>query len=181
MSKQFYFKQFSLVSMQFSSIWAINRTLSGATTPGQSRSGSDSNEWVLCIPQSSSITGASPSGCLVSYIQDTCCGSGLGLTPLQRCSQSILQPQPTGQWTELTNSKIHIYLLTLKHAEWVAVLASNFLPIWYLNRRAQKLVDYQLSRMTEKFVFLPKPSQRSYRPFRSEHPPWCKTFLCLYV
>ena len=54
MSKQFYFKQFSFVlvrslniktvlfqviqfsiSTQFSSIWPINRALSGATTPGQ--------------------------------------------------------------------------------------------------------------------------------------------------
>ena len=34
---------------------------------GQSEPGSDSNEGVLHIPQSSSITGASPSDCLVSY------------------------------------------------------------------------------------------------------------------
>ena len=32
-------------------------TLSGATTPGQSGTGSGGNEWVFCIPQSSSITG----------------------------------------------------------------------------------------------------------------------------
>ena len=42
-------------------------TLSGATTPGQSKPGSDGNKEVLCILQSSSITGASPSDCLVSY------------------------------------------------------------------------------------------------------------------
>ena len=46
------------------------------------------------IPQSSSIAGTSPSDCLVSY-QDT--RGGGGLTPLQRCSQYIRQPQPTGQ------------------------------------------------------------------------------------
>ena len=34
---------------------------------GHSRPGSDGNEGVLCIPQSSSITGTSPSDCLVSY------------------------------------------------------------------------------------------------------------------
>ena len=45
--------------MQFSSIWPIDRTLSGATTPGQSGPRSDGNERVLCIPQSSSITGTS--------------------------------------------------------------------------------------------------------------------------
>ena len=51
--------------MSNNSIWPIDKTLSGATTPGQS--GPGSNEWVLCIPQSSSITEASPSVCLVSY------------------------------------------------------------------------------------------------------------------
>ena len=45
----------------------IDRTLSGATTPGQSGPGSDGNKGVLCIPQSSSITEASPSNCFVSY------------------------------------------------------------------------------------------------------------------
>ena len=56
----------STVWMSNSSIWAIDRTLSGATTPSQSGPGSDGNEGVLCIPQSSSITGASPSDSLVS-------------------------------------------------------------------------------------------------------------------
>ena len=53
--------------MQFSSIWPIDRTLQGATTPGQSWPGNDGNEGVLCIPQISSITGISLSDCLVSY------------------------------------------------------------------------------------------------------------------
>ena len=53
--------------MQFSSIWPIDRTLSGATTPGQSGPGSNGNEGALRIPQSSSITGTSTSDCLVSY------------------------------------------------------------------------------------------------------------------
>ena len=55
------------MSTQFSSIWPIDRTLSGATTPGQSGPGSDGIEGVLRIPQSSSITGTSPSDCLVAY------------------------------------------------------------------------------------------------------------------
>ena len=73
--KQFYFKQFSLaqvyslnvkavlfqaiqfgISTQFSSIWAIDRILSGATAPGQSGPGSNGKE--LRILQSSSITEA---------------------------------------------------------------------------------------------------------------------------
>ena len=70
--------QFS-ISPQISSIWPLDRTLSGTTTPGQSGLGSDGNEGVLRIPQSS-ITGTSPSNCLISY-QDTCWGGGL--TPLQ--------------------------------------------------------------------------------------------------
>ena len=43
-------KQFFSISTQFSSIWPIDRTLSGATTPGQSGPGSDGNEGVLHIP-----------------------------------------------------------------------------------------------------------------------------------
>ena len=76
--------------MSNSSIWPIDTTLPGATTPGLSRPGSNGNEEVLCIPQSSSITGTSPSDCLMSY-QDTC---WRGSTPLQWCSLCILQPQP---------------------------------------------------------------------------------------
>ena len=45
-----------------------HKTLSGATTPGQSEAGSDGNEGVLRIPQSSSITGTWPSDCLVSKL-----------------------------------------------------------------------------------------------------------------
>ena len=52
---------------QFSFIYPIDRTLSGATTSGQSGLGSDGNKGVLHIPQSSRIIEASPSDCLVSY------------------------------------------------------------------------------------------------------------------
>ena len=50
-----------------SSIWLIDRTISGATTPSQSGLGSDVNEGVLCISQSFSITEALQSDYLVSY------------------------------------------------------------------------------------------------------------------
>ena len=58
MIKQFYFQQFSLalviclhiVWMSNSSIWPIDTTLLGATSPGQSGPGSDGNEQVDCIP-----------------------------------------------------------------------------------------------------------------------------------
>ena len=80
--------------MQFSSIWLIDRTLSVATTLGEIGLRSGGNEGVLHIPQSSNITGTLSSGCLVLYL-----GHLLerGLTSLQRCSQCILQSQPTGQ------------------------------------------------------------------------------------
>ena len=54
--------QFS-INTQFGSIWLIDRTLSGATTSGQSAPGSDGNEGVLRLPQSSSITEISSSDC----------------------------------------------------------------------------------------------------------------------
>ena len=47
------------------SIRLIDRTLSGAITPGLSGPGSYGNKEVLRVPQSSSITGASPSDDLV--------------------------------------------------------------------------------------------------------------------
>ena len=53
------------IRIWFTSIWPIDWTLSGATTPGQNEPGSDG------IPQSSSITGTSPLDCLVSYSELT--------------------------------------------------------------------------------------------------------------
>ena len=76
-------KQFSsiwYINISYINIWYINNTLSGAITLGQSWSGSNGNEGVLRIPQSSRISGTSPSDCLVSY-QETCCGVVL---PLQK-------------------------------------------------------------------------------------------------
>ena len=74
--------------MSKSSIWLIDRSLSGATTPGQSGPGSNSNEGILCISESSSFTGATQSDCLVSYTRHSL-GRGC-LPPLQRCSISRL-------------------------------------------------------------------------------------------
>ena len=51
----------------FCYIWPIDRTLSGAITSSLSGPGSDGCKRVFCIPQSSSITGATPSHCLVLY------------------------------------------------------------------------------------------------------------------
>ena len=59
-----------LVYFTASDNWAKKReknTISDATTPGKNGPGIDVNEGVLCIPQSSRITGASLSDCLMSY------------------------------------------------------------------------------------------------------------------
>ena len=55
------------MSTQFSVVWPVYRTLLHATTPGQSGSESTGNKEVFSIPQSPSITGVSPSDCLMSY------------------------------------------------------------------------------------------------------------------
>ena len=75
------------------SIRPIDRTLSDATTLGQSVPGSNINEVVLHILQITKA-GASPSDCLMSYPELLI--QGWDLIPLQRCSQCILQPQSTG-------------------------------------------------------------------------------------
>ena len=79
------------ISTQFISIKPRDRTLSGANALG--KSGSESNGSVFCIPQSSSITEASPSNYLVSYPGHT----SRCLIPPQRCSRCILQPQLNGK------------------------------------------------------------------------------------
>ena len=63
-------------------------------TPGQSGPESDGNEGLVDIPKSSSITGTSPSDCLVSYPGQSFVGV---LIPLQRSSQCILLLHPTVQ------------------------------------------------------------------------------------
>ena len=95
--------------MQCSSIWPIDGTLSGATSPGQSGPGSDGNEGVFCILQHSSITGTSPSHCLVSY-PDTCWES---LTLLRRSSRCILQLQPTGQSSRLSDRSKTVHSMSI--------------------------------------------------------------------
>ena len=74
-------------TQETSFIWSIDETLRGTTTPDQSGPGSNVNEGVLHIPQSSK-TEASPSDAISCHIQDT---HREDLTSLQRCS-----PQQTG-------------------------------------------------------------------------------------
>ena len=53
-------KVYSSTNLRKTSIWPIDRTLSGATTPGKSGPWSEGHKILLRIPQSSSITEASP-------------------------------------------------------------------------------------------------------------------------
>ena len=81
-----------------------DRTLSSTTTPGQSEPGSDGNKGVLRIPQSSSITGTSPSDCLLSY-------PGYSLeesSPLRRCSVGVFY-SPSQQGGKIDLFKNYYY------------------------------------------------------------------------
>ena len=53
--------------MSSSSTWPADWILSGFTPPKQSGPGTDGKEMVLNVPQSSSVTEALPSDCLMSY------------------------------------------------------------------------------------------------------------------
>ena len=92
------------IRTQFSSIWTIDRTPSGATTSSQSESGSDGNEGVLCIPQSSSITRTSPSDCLVSYPRHS-----LGESYPSAEKQSVHYTAPA-DWAKTDCDNIYIYI-----------------------------------------------------------------------
>ena len=138
MSKQFYFKQFSLslvhslnmeivlfqviqfsIIAQFSSIWPIDRTLSGATTPGPSGPGSDGNKGVLHIPQSSSITGISPSDCLMLYPGHLLGG---GVLPLCRDVVSVFYSP-----SQLGNVHLRHLAITSNHQNktWLSVILKH--------------------------------------------------------
>ena len=91
--------QFS-ISHLFSISFTIKQfylTLSGATTLDLSGPGSNDNEGVLCIPQSSK-SGTSPSDISRTLVRRRC------LFPLQRCNWRILQPQPTGMTTRVART-----------------------------------------------------------------------------
>ena len=92
------------VQISNSSIWPINRTLSGVTTLGQSEPGSNGNEGVLCIPQSCSITGASPSDCLVLYPRHSL-GKSYSSAEIQLVYSTAKADWPTGFWVYIIIKK----------------------------------------------------------------------------
>ena len=86
--------------MQFSSIEPIDRALSGTTISGQSGPGSNGNEGVLHIPQTSSIIGTSPSGRLVSHPGLSWGGGSYHSAEVQ----SVYSTAPA-DWARVTNVK----------------------------------------------------------------------------
>ena len=103
----------SSINTQFSSIWPIDWTLSGSITPGQSGHESDGNKRILRIPQSFSITVASPSDCFVSYP-----GHSLGESYLSAEMQSVY-PAALADWAYfdcVTQIKQSTYILFTKES-----------------------------------------------------------------
>ena len=112
--------QFS-ISTQFSSIWPINKTLSNATTLGQSEPGNNGNEGVLRIPQSSCITGTWPSDSVISKILLG------GVLPLCREAVDVFySPNLLGNHWMRTNQYIYIYIHILLSTEDCFIVSQLF-------------------------------------------------------
>ena len=86
------------------SIWPIDKTLSDASTSCQSGPGSNGNEGVLRIPQSSNITGASPSDCLMSYPGHSL---GVGRSYPFAEMQSVYSTVPTNKYWIVQTKEIN--------------------------------------------------------------------------
>ena len=110
--------------------------------PGQSEPGSDGKKGVLCIPQSSSITGTSTPDCLVSYP-----GHSLGgVVPLCRGAVGVFySPNRLGKrcngyrhknlkrWLESkTWTRLIAFHVALKHLGkvWIQLLYMRWVNIW---------------------------------------------------
>ena len=149
--------QFS-ISTQLSSIWPIDKILSVATTPSQSEPGNDSNKGVLCIAQISSITGASPSDCLMSHL-----GHLLGESNPSAEIQSVYSAAPA-DWA------------SLKRKCWLCIYiyggTRNNCKIMYRNEKNKSSSDDNLIRRNI--------CQRlNYRYFHSiTYMPWWSSFVC---
>ena len=88
-------------------------TLWVSTTPGLNEPGSDGNEGVLQIPQSSSITEGSISDCLVSYLGHT---SGKFYPLAEMLSEYSIAPADWAIAVREKQDKMNIYPSLLKTA-----------------------------------------------------------------
>ena len=91
------------VQLSNSSIWPIDKTISGATSPVQSGPGSNGYEGVLHISQSFR-TEASPSDCFVSYPGHS---RGGGILPLCRDAVGVFYSPPPADWARIKLVWIH--------------------------------------------------------------------------
>ena len=110
--------QFNM-NMQISSIWLIDRTLSGATTQGYSGPGSNGIEWMLHIPQNSSITRTWPSDCLLSYSRHSLWLAGI--LPLCRGTVSVfysLSQLVRNKWSQMHLIQNHQLTTTNDNNSW---------------------------------------------------------------
>ena len=120
MSKTVLFQAIQInISTQFSCIWPIDWTLSGATTPGQVGPGSDGNERVLRIPQSSNIIGTIR---LFSDISRTLDIGGGGSHPF--AEKQLVYSTAQANWTILSFLRLVIYV---KASLVVIVLFNSYL------------------------------------------------------
>ena len=113
--------------MSNSLIWPIDRTLSGAFTLGQSGPRNDGNEVVLSIPQSSSITRASASDCLMSYPEHSVVVVMMGsysFIEMQSAYSTAAANWDNSFWAHLVRGKFcQILSLPIERG-------SFYLPIW---------------------------------------------------
>ena len=146
-----------LVEMSNSFIWPIdNRILSGATTPGQSKLVSNGNEGVIRIPQSSNITGASPSDCLMSNQGHSWGGE---CYPQERCSRCLLQQQLTCPLRDIS-PKENVIAHTTTMSMSTTLLASNECPGYDTKQPDSEvpvMLELWLMRSTPSLPLLPCP------------------------
>ena len=126
--------------MSYSFIWSIDKTLSDTTTPGQSGPRLSSNKRLLCITQSSSITGASPSEFLVSYLGHSLERSG---------------PQATGLSLLVY---ITIVLIFAEAFHFFVVVIITFFLNYYFSGYLVRIKWQQASSCLKLFFFFGKPS-----------------------
>ena len=99
-----------------SCIWAIDMTLSGATTPGQIQSGSNGNERVVNIPKHSR-TGVTPLDSLMSYTGHSLQGGDLSYPSVGM--QSVYSTAPAN-WTLKNHAQnIFIYMTRETNNKWI--------------------------------------------------------------
>ena len=128
--------------MSNSTIWPIDRTISGATTPCQSGPGSNVNDGVYYIPQSSSITEAWPSDCLVSFVEGVqlLCGDAVGV---------FYSPRWLGQQLQITILNTdNLYKITWFQAAVILILLYGC-TTRTLTKRMKKKLDSNYTRMLQ--------------------------------